>query len=208
MRVKRKLQGNILILLLLNLFFVSLTLIITANLFADGISIPGSTIPPEQWEKPPAEKPLLPSQIAGIVPDPAKVLHLPPIDMDKLIAEDRAAGDFGKPLRAGIHREINASPLTHGEWFDIPGFGTIWLFEIHAPSASGIDVHFTDFYLPGGAKIYIYILLQNLTNMKALIQEALNYGLELFGMTEPLLNCLYLKQFNMTAQPYYSKLTR
>ncbi|MBM4137697.1 MAG: hypothetical protein FJ241_12845 [Nitrospira sp.] len=71
-----------------------------------------------------------------------------------MIAEDRAAGKE-RPLRAGIHREINVSPLTHGEWFDI-GKGSIWLFEIDAPTASGIDVHFTDVYLPEGAKIYVY----------------------------------------------------
>ncbi|MBM4137699.1 MAG: hypothetical protein FJ241_12855, partial [Nitrospira sp.] len=144
-------------LLLLIAALACCTLMIPANLFADGISTPGSTIPPEQWEKePPMKKAPLPSQIYGLKPSPEKVLHLPPIDVDKLIEEDKRTGNFGKPVRDAIAREVNISPLTHGEWFDFDGKGSIWLLEIHVPTASGIDVQFTDVYLPEGARIYVY----------------------------------------------------
>ncbi|GBD97086.1 MAG TPA: choice-of-anchor D domain-containing protein [Nitrospirae bacterium] len=126
------------------------------HLFA--FDVPSSKIPPEQrGKKPPKRKPPLPSQVVGISVDPAKALHLTPLDVEALLEEDRIAGK-GRPLRAGIHRPINISPLTHGEWFDIDdGKGSIWLFQIHAPSAGGIRVHFTDFYIPTkGAKVYVY----------------------------------------------------
>ncbi|MBM4137425.1 MAG: hypothetical protein FJ241_11415 [Nitrospira sp.] len=151
----KRAQNSVHVLFLFIIFSVCCTLIIPGSLFADGISTPGSTIPPEQWEKePPMKKPPLPSQLYNLKPSPDKVLHLPPIDVDKLIEEDRAAGK-GRPLRDAVIREINVSPLTHGEWYEI-GKGSIWLFEIHAPSAEGINIRFTDFYLPEGAKVYVY----------------------------------------------------
>ncbi len=146
------------ILLLLMILFVCCVLIRPGNLLANGISTPGSTIPPELWEKKkPERKPPLPSQIVGIVPNPSKVFQLPPLDTDALRAEDEENRGPGKPLRAGIHRPINVSPETHGEWFDIDnGKGSIWLFQIHVPTAGGIRVYFTDAYLPKGARVYVY----------------------------------------------------
>lgn len=153
METKSKLKGNSPILFLV----VCCLLIMSVNSFAsDEISPGGSRIPPEQWEKePPMKKGPLPSQLLGLKPDSSKVLHLPPIDVDKLIEEDKAVKGKGKPARMGIHREVNASPLTHGEWYEI-GKGSIWIFEIHAPSAWGLEVHFSDFYLPEGMKVFVH----------------------------------------------------
>ena len=126
---------------------------ISAN---DEISTPGGTIPLEQQgPKKRIKKAPLPSQLFGLSVDPAKILHLPLLDVDALIAEDRAAGK-GRPLRAGVHREIGASPETHGEWFEIEGRGFVWLFKIHASSAAGIDIHFTKFHLPARAQVFVY----------------------------------------------------
>ncbi|MBI4685609.1 MAG: hypothetical protein HY755_10460 [Nitrospirae bacterium] len=97
-----------------------------------------------------------PAQQYNLKPSSDKVLHLPPIDVDKLIKEDETVQGKGKPHRIGSHREINASPLTHGEWYDFDGKGSIWLFEIHSPRAYAISVSFSNFYLPQGSKVYVY----------------------------------------------------
>ncbi len=129
--------------------------IIPHDLFAKPPSAPESRRASEERVTP-KKKPLLPSQRLGISPDPSKALYLPPIDVQSLIKEDRDAGK-GRPLRVGIHRPINASPQTHGEWYDYRGGkGSVWFFQIHVESALGIRVHFTDVNLPRGARVYVY----------------------------------------------------
>jgi len=99
-------------------------------------------------EKPPKEKKaILPSQSYGIAIDPRDIMQLAPLDNEAIEMEKKALRDSGKPPRMGLGRFINASMHTHGEWHEQEGDKNIWLFGIHSPSALGIRVHFTNFFL-------------------------------------------------------------
>jgi len=131
-------------------------LIISSDLFAQEISTSGERLTMQVQGKALKEKSLLPSQSQRLSLDPALILQLPPLDIRATEVEDKSLGDSRTPLRIGVARSIDASPLTHGRWVNIQKNRTLWLFGIRSPSGVGLRLHFTDFSLPPGAKIYIY----------------------------------------------------
>lgn len=150
-------ERNIIIKILAKKSFFLCLFIFCACIFSDtSFATPDSarTIPPEYQKETPKKKPRLPSQRLGITISPASILKLPPLDTAPLLAED-AARRSG-PARIGVHRDLDVSPETYGEWHDIDGRGRIWLFGIHSPDAFGIWIHLSQCYLPKGAQIYLY----------------------------------------------------
>lgn len=96
------------------------------------------------------KKRILPSQAHGVSTDPKAILRLSPLNMEAIKLEDKALRDSGKPPRVGVGRSIDTSPNTHGKWHAVSTDESLWLFGIHSPSAVGIRIHFTDFFLPAG----------------------------------------------------------
>lgn len=81
---------------------------------------------------------------------------LPKFDIDKekdnanslLLSERRFA--FGKSF------DVSLSPNNSGEWFHLPNGDTCWELEIYSENAYSINLIFSSFHLPEGAKMYIF----------------------------------------------------
>jgi len=79
-----------------------------------------------------------------------------PIDLEKLRAEDEIDEAVGIPPRFGYPHEVNFSLENSGEWFDLPNGDKLWQLEIYSPGALSINLLYDKFWLPDGAKFFIY----------------------------------------------------
>ncbi len=107
--------------------------------------------------RPPAlPKPAIvaPSERLGLALVGVPTVHLRPVDVDALLAEDAAQAQFGsKALRVSIARDILLL-LRDGEWHDVDG-GSLWVADILAEGAVGLRLHFTGMDLPQGAEVVV-----------------------------------------------------
>jgi hypothetical protein len=105
----------------------------------------------------------LPSAALGLAPlPPTGMLVLPPIDAAKALAEDRktALGTTPGPLRYALPAKVavdvqSAAKAMPGEWLDLPDGTSLWRLEIDAANAIGVDLGFSRFSLPHGAKLWL-----------------------------------------------------
>ncbi len=85
-------------------------------------------------------------------------IHIPQkelsaIDIKQLIANDAKAGiDNRYAIREQVDVNVKDSALKT----IIPGKGTIWRYEVKAENALGIGIDFSEFFVPEGARLYIY----------------------------------------------------
>lgn len=82
---------------------------------------------------------------------------LPPIDRDRLLAEDRAKGKDDQhpaPLRFAVAADTRFSLSNTGTWQTLPD-GRLWRLRIHSPGATSLNLGITRFD-PEGAKLWIY----------------------------------------------------
>lgn len=79
------------------------------------------------------------------------------ISMAQIEQEDRV-NDFvsGIPYRFGIEHEVDLGLSNSGIWEDLPNGDRLWRLAITAPKAKSINLVFDDYYLPEGAKLFIY----------------------------------------------------
>ncbi|MDW7693739.1 T9SS type A sorting domain-containing protein [Flammeovirgaceae bacterium SG7u.111] len=52
--------------------------------------------------------------------------------------------------------EVGARPEKDGKWTDLPNGNRLWQFQLELPGAEALGLYFRDFYLPEGAKLFIY----------------------------------------------------
>ena len=81
---------------------------------------------------------------------------MPPLDLEKLNEEDEEDEWRGIPPRFGFPHEVNFSLENSGEWFDLPNGDKLWKLEISCPDALSINLLYDKFWLPDGAKFFIY----------------------------------------------------
>ncbi|MDR2056698.1 MAG: PKD domain-containing protein [Dysgonamonadaceae bacterium] len=77
-------------------------------------------------------------------------------DIDQLLAEDNELDSLGMPPRCA---KIISSDLTvenSGKWSTLPDGQHIWNLEIYAPEALAILLHYDEFIIPEGGKLFIY----------------------------------------------------
>ena len=101
-------------------------------------------------------KPLIvaPSERLGLALVGVPTVHLRPVDVDALLAEDAAEAQFGsKALRVSIARDVLLL-LRDGQWHDVDG-GSLWVADILAEGAIGLRLHFTGMDLPQGAEVVV-----------------------------------------------------
>lgn len=77
----------------------------------------------------------------------------PALDMDAVRADDAARGG-GNRFAAPIAVDID--PAQSGQWLSLPNGDRIWRLQITSPGALALAVFYDDFYLPKGAKLYMY----------------------------------------------------
>ena len=81
---------------------------------------------------------------------------LPPLDMQKIAAEDVEDGKNGHIERSAVIRPINLNLYNSGVWTELENGDRIWRLVIHAEDALATTLLYEDFFLPEGAKLFIY----------------------------------------------------
>ncbi len=80
-------------------------------------------------------------------------LTVPPFDLEKARAEDRASLGtvrFAAPIQVDYSLENN------GTWTVLENGDRIWRLKLHSSNALGMFVYYEDFYMPSGAKFFMY----------------------------------------------------
>ena len=83
-------------------------------------------------------------------------LATPPIDLQTLLEED--ARDAGKeiPFRFGYGFEVDYNLDNSGTWEDLDDGGRLWRLQITCPDAYSVNLVYSRFRLPEGARFYLY----------------------------------------------------
>ncbi|NOX18323.1 MAG: T9SS type A sorting domain-containing protein [Chlorobi bacterium] len=78
-------------------------------------------------------------------------------DVNVLLRED-SLDAIGKdvPFRFGKPFEVNLNLNNSGVWDELPNGDKIWRLRISSPGAYSINLIYNDFWLPEGAKLYLY----------------------------------------------------
>jgi len=84
------------------------------------------------------------------------VISMPVLNKEALLEEDRNDEALNLPFRFGYPHEVNIDLLKVGKR-DFLFDGTVIIrLKIHCPEATTINLTYSDFYLPAGAKYFIY----------------------------------------------------
>lgn len=81
---------------------------------------------------------------------------MPAIDLAKLQQEDAEDELNGIPPRFGNPFDVNYNLGNSGYWETLDNGDRLWRLTIQAPDARSINFLYDDFYLPSGAKLFIY----------------------------------------------------
>ena len=83
-------------------------------------------------------------------------LVVPALDRPAIQQEDDLRRQSGQPARYAIPFAVNASPATHGTWERLDNDWSLWRLRIQAPDASHVNLGFSSFALPTGARLMVY----------------------------------------------------
>ncbi|MCK5125726.1 MAG: trypsin-like peptidase domain-containing protein [candidate division Zixibacteria bacterium] len=79
------------------------------------------------------------------------------IDVSAYLAEDAIEeAEGGIPYRFGAPFDVDYSLDNSGIWENLPDGGRLWRLRIESPEAYSINLIYEDYWLPEGAKLYIY----------------------------------------------------
>jgi len=81
---------------------------------------------------------------------------LPPLDMEKKERKDREDAEKGRPPGFGYKHKVNYTLENSGEWTELPDGGKLWRLSISCPGALSINLLYDRFWLPHGAKFWVY----------------------------------------------------
>jgi len=80
---------------------------------------------------------------------------MPSLDIAALLAQD-AAEPKDVPLRFGYPFEVNYNLKNSGEWQTLSNGDRLWRLRIAAPGAYSINLIYDHFWLPEGARLFLY----------------------------------------------------
>ena len=84
-------------------------------------------------------------------------------DLNKLMAEDLDRSQKSEPYRIGVTIPINLSLSNSGTWTELPELeASLWQLTIKSEGAKSIGFGYAQFYLPDGAKLYLYNKTKNM----------------------------------------------
>ncbi|MCC6961853.1 MAG: trypsin-like peptidase domain-containing protein, partial [candidate division Zixibacteria bacterium] len=78
------------------------------------------------------------------------------VDVPALLAEDAAEAGKDVPFRFGYPFDVNYSLDNSGVWEDLPDGGRVWRITFASPGAYSINLIFSRYRLPEGAKLFVY----------------------------------------------------
>jgi hypothetical protein len=82
----------------------------------------------------------------------SKVKKVPALNMTRLKKEDKenSSNRFAAPV------DVNYTLENSGEWVDLDDGGRVWKLEIKADNALGLFIFYKNFFLPNGARLFVY----------------------------------------------------
>ena len=86
-------------------------------------------------------------------PAPLQAEKAPKINLRRLQKEDEelgAAPRFAAPVKVGYNLENS------GQWLELEDGGLLWRIKVESPGAIALAVLYQNFYLPPGAKLFMY----------------------------------------------------
>jgi hypothetical protein len=81
---------------------------------------------------------------------------LPVLDMLKIEQEDKDDEQNGLPPRFGYKHKVDYNLDNSGTWISLPNGDRMWHLEIYCPAALSVNLLYNKFWLPEGAKFFIY----------------------------------------------------
>ncbi|RFN59768.1 T9SS type A sorting domain-containing protein [Marixanthomonas ophiurae] len=89
--------------------------------------------------------------------DDATTINLPPLDLLALHREDSINDrDKSLPWRYGIKRNLKIDVHKDGTVTQLDNGDKLWRIAISSPNAVNLSLNFGDFYIPNGAKLFLY----------------------------------------------------
>jgi len=79
-----------------------------------------------------------------------------PVDRDAAKAEDGGRREAGLPPRYALPQLVDLSPETAGSWEDLDERFTMWRLRVTSPGALSLNLGFTAYRLPKGARLSLY----------------------------------------------------
>jgi len=81
---------------------------------------------------------------------------MPSVDVENLLAEDEINEQLGMPFRFGNIHNVNINLTEAGVWHTLENGDKLCQLAIECSDALSINLLFDKFYLPEGAKLFIY----------------------------------------------------
>ncbi|MEW5924525.1 MAG: serine protease, partial [Candidatus Zixiibacteriota bacterium] len=81
---------------------------------------------------------------------------MPAVDVPALLAEDEIEEAEGMPFRFGKPIEVDYDLANSGTWEEFPDGSALWRLEIASPGAYSLNLVYDRYWLPPGAKFFIY----------------------------------------------------
>jgi len=82
-------------------------------------------------------------------------INLPNLDLEALHKEDLENSGLG-PYRFGFSHDVSLNLNNSGVWETMPDGGLLWRLRIYSPDALSLNLLYDKFWLPEGAKFFIY----------------------------------------------------
>lgn len=82
--------------------------------------------------------------------------NLPAVNLAALQAEDKINDQSKGPFRFGFNHFVNLNLENSGTWTILEDGSRIWQLGLKSPGAVSLNLTFDDFYLPVGAKVFVY----------------------------------------------------
>lgn len=97
-----------------------------------------------------------PYSFRNIVSNEIITIEMPSVDIETLLAEDAVEEKLGIPYRFGYPIETDINLIEQGTFERLANGDKIWRLRISASGATSINLNYNDFWIPEGAKFYIY----------------------------------------------------
>jgi hypothetical protein len=78
-----------------------------------------------------------------------------PVDVQAFLAEDEIEREQGLPFRFGAPFDVNYNIYNSGTWDELAA-GRFWRLRIESPGAFSINLIYDYFFMPPGAKMFVY----------------------------------------------------
>ncbi len=80
----------------------------------------------------------------------------PGLDLAALAREDLDRLQQGLPYRFAETQEVSLTPDAAGNWEELPSGRSLWRLRIHSPDVLSLNLGFTRFWMPHGARLLVY----------------------------------------------------